>query len=88
MNTPWHGPFRLTFWPSKGSISNFGVSSPELLSLSLRPWVMIPLLAGAQGRFLLGTASPGRYTVNHTAPTQGSIPGRSAQERLGMHHSE
>lgn len=69
-----------------GSISDFEVSPPDLLPF-LWPWVVIPFPAGAQSRFLLGTVSPGRDTVSHTALTQGSTTGLSAQEHLGMHHS-
>lgn len=71
-----------------GTISKFRVSSPELLPLSSRPCVAIPLSAGVQSRFLLGAASPEKHVVSHTAPTQGSITRLSAQEHLRMHCSE
>ena len=56
--------------------------------MALWPWVVIPLPTRAQSRFLLGTVSPGRYTVSPTAHIQGSTMGVSAQEHLAMHHSE
>lgn len=62
--------------------------------MSLWPWLAIPVLTGALGRFLLGTVFPGRYTGSHRAPTQGRVApslglrGLSAQDHLRMLHSE